>query len=498
MKKSIILLALIPFSVFAQNTNNLDTAWVNSYGGPNIDIGRDVKETQDKGFIISGVSSTFGSGNSSFYIIKTDSLGVHKWSKTIGTSNNDYCYSVEIANDGGYYFSGTSNNNLQTGYDGVLVKTDNLGNVLWSKYYGGGDWDFIYSSCIMPDGGLILCGETNSDSKGASDAYIIRTNSSGDTLWTKKLGTAGGDALYSVVQKNNRIYTAGKVFNPNRNKNLACIYKLSFDGDVLAHDYFTADSTEDYMYKSLFITSNDEILLCGKSNSTELGHPIILKVDTTNLNHLIYQTDTQNFHHQCILEGYYNDIYALGYSTGGLGGLGASFVRYDQNLTYLLGANFGGDKDEVAFKMIKTSRGFAIVGSTNSYGNPSGSIDENVYLVVFNKKALESEYFILLNEFQDNLSPVGLNKNSTNNYKLILYPNPVNSVYTIRFPDSNFNGKTVKYQLFDNKGIIVYESIIDVSQDRLILDRKGISSGIYYYKLSENNSTVSSGKIAFE
>lgn len=263
MKKLLIILFLLEgILITAQNPNNWDTAWVNSYGGPSIDIGKDLKETSDKGFIIAGTSSSFGNGNTSFYIIKTDSLGLHQWSKSIGSGNNDIAYSVDIANDGGYFFSGISNWNVQSGYDGYLVKTDNLGNVQWSKNYGGNDWDFIYNSCLMPDGGLILCGETYSDSKGGTDAYLIRTNAIGDTLWTKKIGTTGNDAFYGVEQRNNRIYVVGKTFNVINNKSDASIYKLDFNGTILNQDFYAFAITEDHEYKDLHLTNAGDVLLC--------------------------------------------------------------------------------------------------------------------------------------------------------------------------------------------------------------------------------------------
>jgi hypothetical protein len=500
MEKVLIILSILLYTSYkAQlNPNNLDTAWVNSYGGKGNDIGTDLKETSDKGFIIAGTSDTYGNGNTSFYLIKTDSLGKHKWSKSIGTSFNDIANSIEIANDKGYFISGYSNNNIQKGYDGYLIKTDSLGNLLWTKNYGGDDWDFIYNSTLMPDGGLILCGESYSESKGGSDSYILRLNSIGDTIWTKKIGSTGDDALYSVEQSGKSIYAVGKIFDSTSNKTNSIIYKFDFNGNLINQAIYIPDPTRNSLYTDLFITNNGDVLLCGK-NYNESSHLYVLrKLDTLNFNLIDNLTSNQNFYYRCIIEGHFNDVYAFGQNTEGAGGFSALYIRFNSSLIFLNAANFGGPQDEDPYEIIKTSNGYAFVGSTKSYGNNNGSIDKNVYLVVFNKKALVNEYFILLNEFQDNLSPVGLNKNSTNNYKLILYPNPVNSVYTIRFPDSNFNGKTVKYQLFDNKGIIVYESIIDVSQDRLILDRKGISSGIYYYKLSENNSTVSSGKIAFE
>ncbi len=389
MKKSLIILFLFIgiYSRSQPNPNNWDTAWVSSFGGPSIDFGRDIKETGDKGFIIAGTTTSFGNGNSSFYLIKTDSTGIHQWSRSIGTSNNDAAYSIEISNDANYFIAGFSNWNLQKGYDGYLIKADNLGNIIWTKNYGGTDWDFIYNSCVMPDGGLILCGETYSQSNGGADAYLIRTDANGDTLWTKKIGTAGNDAFYCVEQKNNRIYVAGKSFNSTTNKSDASIYKLDFSGNILQQN-FLGNSSEDSEYKDLAFTGNNNILLCGKRTSGSNNFYIFRKTDTTNFSQLNSLSSTQNFYFESIVEGYNNDVYTLTTSPGGLGGLSALYFRFNSAFNYLQNANFGGAKDEEGFEIIKTSRGYAFIGSTTSYGNQNSSPDKNVYLVIFNKKIL--------------------------------------------------------------------------------------------------------------
>lgn len=499
MKKNLIILFLfaVVFVHAQPNPNGWDTAWVSSFGGPSIDFGRDIKETSDKGFIIAGTTTSFGDGNSSFYLIKTDSTGIHQWSRSIGTSNNDAAYTIEISNDANYFVAGFSNWNLQKGYDGYLIKADNLGNVIWTKNYGGTDWDFIYNSCMMPDGGLILCGETYSQSNGGADGYLIRTDSNGDTLWTKKIGTTGNDAFYSVEQKSNRIYVVGKSFNVSTNKTDASIYKLDLSGNILSQSFF-GNSTEDCEYKDLSITNASDILVCGKRTLGSNDFYIFQKIDTTNFSQLNSLSSTQTYYFESILEGYNNDVYTLTTSPGGLGGLSALYFRFTSGFSYLRNANFGGANDEEGIEMIKTSKGYAFIGSTTSYGNQNSSPDKNVYLVVFNKKNLVNDYYILLTEFQDNLPTVNIHENISTNQKATIYPNPVNSVFTIRFENTELDGKTINYQLFDQQGKLVSEKNIMATQNHIILDRTGVTAGIYTYRLKLNSIILNTGKISAE
>ncbi len=500
MKKSISIVLII-FSILTQaqvNPNGWDTAWVTSLGGPGSDVGRDIKETSDRGFIIAGTTSSFGSGNTSFYIIKTDSLGGHEWSKSIGSNLNDIAYSVDIANDSGYFFSGASNWNIQAGYDGYLIKTNKSGDVLWSKNYGGNDWDFFYNSCIMPDGGLMLCGETYSGSQGGSDFYLVRTNANGDTLWTKSFGSSGDDAFYSVEQRYNRIYLVGKTYNTVSGKSDACVLKLDFNGNVLLQKNFSGGTGENAIYNDVAISNSGAVLLCGVLNTSSYNHYILQKFDSTSFNQIYYNTTSQNLYLRSVIEGYNNSVYSFGPSYGGLGGKSAYYFRFDPNFNYLYSAHFGGSDDEDPYEILKTSKGYAFIGSTKSYGNQSGSVDQNVYLVVFNKKDLFNDYFLIVKEFGDNLSPVGINKNSPSTKKTSVCPNPVTSVYSINLEDGTYDGQILNYKLYDATGRLVCDEKAMVDGDHILLNRKNLPTGIYSYKLTAESKLVGLGKISAE
>src|SRR5207244_1692053 len=132
------------------------------YGGTEKDEARSIKELPGGGYIIAGNTGSFGQGAASVYLIKTDSMGKHLWSATYGGSQNDWAYSIEVTQDSGYFVAGYSNSfgmQQQTGYDAYYFKTDKNGILQWQKTVAGEDWDFIYGSTPMADGGFILCGE---------------------------------------------------------------------------------------------------------------------------------------------------------------------------------------------------------------------------------------------------------------------------------------------------------------------------------------------------
>jgi hypothetical protein len=100
--------------------------------------------------VIVGTTNSFGPGDFDIWLIKTDSLGDTIWTNTLGDSASDEgATSIQETQDGGYIIAGTKDT---AWVDVFLVKTNQNGNVLWSKTYGGiaDDWA---SSVIQTIGG---------------------------------------------------------------------------------------------------------------------------------------------------------------------------------------------------------------------------------------------------------------------------------------------------------------------------------------------------------
>src|ERR1043165_4301428 len=138
-----------------------------TYGTGTYNEGRSVKQTLDGGYIIAGTVSDAGSGGPDVYLLKVDPLGNPQWNKLFGGSNIDRGYAVEQLSDSGYAVAGYTNSIGSGGYDGYMIRTDKNGDSLWTKTYGTTNWDFIYSLKKTSDNGFVLAGNSYGNLSGA-------------------------------------------------------------------------------------------------------------------------------------------------------------------------------------------------------------------------------------------------------------------------------------------------------------------------------------------
>ncbi len=147
----------------------------------NIYSGSSIQQTVDGGYIIAGFDNQSSTSNG--FLLKMDSSLKILWSKTYGGVNWDGFESATQTSDGGYIAVGeTQSFGFNNGKNDIyLLKTNAGGDTMWTKCYGGLNYDHANSVKQTPDGGFIIGGQTNN----FNSAFIIKTNSNGEVLWTK-------------------------------------------------------------------------------------------------------------------------------------------------------------------------------------------------------------------------------------------------------------------------------------------------------------------------
>jgi hypothetical protein len=163
--------------------------WKVVFYGSEYANGHSAQQTEDKGFIAAGYTSTSQSSERDFYIIKTDSLGNTQWEKIIDRGNEDEAFWVKQSNDGGYALLGTKDG---WPYGAYFIKTDRFGEILWEKELFRGDTlgdttvygfglEYTKDSCYV----IVL--QTTWAGDNLPKLYLLKMDSLGNRQWGKIL-----------------------------------------------------------------------------------------------------------------------------------------------------------------------------------------------------------------------------------------------------------------------------------------------------------------------
>lgn len=194
-------------SLFLMRTDaNGDTIFTKVFDTASRDIGLCVAETADSGLVVAGklvYNNWAGLEQSNALVMKTDRNGNLLWSRMYGDTLWEELASIVPLADGGFIAAGTSVGNGPGRYECWLLRLDSIGDVLWSKTYGGIGDEAAYTVIADPDGDFVLSGYSNSLGYGhrtagddAMNVVLIKTDANGDTLWCRAYGDGLQDEAY--------------------------------------------------------------------------------------------------------------------------------------------------------------------------------------------------------------------------------------------------------------------------------------------------------------
>lgn len=215
--------------------------WQKRYGGNGLDIGNHLTLNSD-GSVLIIASSTSNDGDirgnhstgtyTDGVLLKINATGNLLWSRCYGGTRNEELFDIEVIN-GITYLAGFTNSvdgdipPNQKNYDMWLLAIDGNGNKVFSKIYGGSQNDVAYTMCRGTDGSLALAGYTTSADgdvsgpKGGQDYWIINVDLRGQLRWQQTLGGTDAEYAKTILTDRDGSYLVGGI-------------SYSADGDITA------------------------------------------------------------------------------------------------------------------------------------------------------------------------------------------------------------------------------------------------------------------------
>lgn len=351
-----------------------------TFGGLSTDYAYAVQQTIDEGYIIAGYTLSFGEGNRDAYLICTDVNGKTIWTKTYGGSNTDYAWTVQQTEDDGFIFGAHSESFGAGSHDVYLVKTDLSGNVVWTRVYGGSNADGAYSLQQTTDGGFIIGAHVNSFGAGQHDVYLIKINNSGDTLWTKTFGGPGEDRFRELHQTaDGGFILVSETLSFGAGNSDVYLVKTDSIGNLLWTKTY-GGSSSDYGY-SVRQTLDGGYIIAGYTRSfgAEGTDVYIIKTDSSgNLDWTKSYGGSSDDYGYSIRQTTDGGYIIAGYTTS-FGEAGDVYlIRIDPNGDLIWSKAYGGSQTDHGWSVRQTvDGGFIIAGYTRSFG----SVNEDVYLI---------------------------------------------------------------------------------------------------------------------
>ena len=210
MKRIIVFKFFILSTILLLAQNPPDILWIRTSGGIDDDQAYSVQITSDGGYVFAGHTKSFsvGDGND-FWLVKTDENGIEEWNHAYGGIDSESAKSVQQTSDGGYVMAGITWSFGAGEGDFWVVKTDSLGNEEWNRTFGGPLGDHAESIKQTNDGGYIITGGCESYGAAIINLLLIKLDENGDLEWEQTFGNNGVNVGYSVLQDDDNGFVVG-------------------------------------------------------------------------------------------------------------------------------------------------------------------------------------------------------------------------------------------------------------------------------------------------
>jgi len=253
--------------------------WQRAYGGSSVDWATSIRQTSDGGYIVAGVTQSFGAGDYDYWILKLGTTGDIEWQRSYGDSGFDRPNMIRQTSDGGYIVAGYTTSYAS---DIWLLKLSSNGDIEWQRAYGDEGSEWTDSIQQTSDGGYIVAGYASFFDYDTGDIWVLKLSSNGDIEWQRVYRGNSSDGAHSVQQTSDGGYiVTGFTESFGAGRRDVWVLKLTSSGNIEWEQAY-GDRYDDWAH---FIqqTSDGGYIIAGKTNSllnAGGGDYLIIKLDS--------------------------------------------------------------------------------------------------------------------------------------------------------------------------------------------------------------------------
>jgi hypothetical protein len=193
-------------------------SWISQFGTRSPDEADGLAADADGNLYVVGQTSgelpgQKAAGMIDAYVRRLDPAGHEVWTRQFGSSERDEPKGLALDDAGNVYIVGRTFGTLpgQTsagGWDAFVRKYNRAGDELWTRQFGGGGGESAASVRIDHAGNAYVVGGTRAALPGQKnigdyDAFIVKFDAAGNTVWTRQFGTRNEDYALAVTLDGN-------------------------------------------------------------------------------------------------------------------------------------------------------------------------------------------------------------------------------------------------------------------------------------------------------
>ncbi len=242
---------------------NGNLIWQKEFGGVYSDQGKDVIELQSGGFMLIGITQSFGLGPASLYVVRTDANGNDAWSRTFGGDGIDGGSELIEVNGFEVMLLGFTSSFGAGDRDIYLQRVSVDGDSLWSATYGGSGYEESQAFQPTSDGGYVMSNHTASEEPNHS-LMATRLDAGGTVIWQQEFGTPtaheGGEGM--LVDSEGNFIFLGRTNSFGFDEQVYFI-KTNLDGNLIEERNFGAEGNQQGID---IIEADNAYFIVGRSN----------------------------------------------------------------------------------------------------------------------------------------------------------------------------------------------------------------------------------------